>query len=251
MKTSVKYCFAAAAALAGVPVAYGQSPQINLDGIFTGLDGYSSMEAVTFYNGHKPEESKYGTFATQSYTTKIRYGTAGLAGGTPGQQYFFVFAEVPLYAKNMVWGTSMTTDEVNQYGKRLTFRDATGSEKLIFVDSAGADKVKIDFGAAKPLGNGGQTTYGAAGLGLIAFKDSVSYLLENNISNTTSSAQHDMTMSLEMQFAVDPAKNAQLLQYARNGLNFHLSPERGLVPEPGSAALLGLFSAMFLLRRKR
>jgi hypothetical protein len=58
-------------------------------------------------------------------------------------------------------------------------------------------------------------------------------------------------MSFEMQFALDPAKNALLLQYARNGLNFHLSPERGLVPEPSSTLLAGLLSSLFLFRRKR
>ena len=255
MKTLITHAVAVAAWAIAANTGYGQALKVSLDGIVTAADNYSGMETVEFYNGH--DSSTYGTFANQSFTTQIRYGVAQKAGETTGQQYFFMYAEVPLYAKNMVWGAGMTSEEVAQYGKRLDFGEATGSEKFIFMTSSGSELFTVDFGAAPPLGNGGQTDYGTAGLGLIAFKDSVSYLLENNLATSGKSGSsdfHNMTMSVEMQFALDPTKNNQLIQAARNGINVHLSPDRGLtsiVPEPSTTLLLGFLSVAGLVRRRR
>jgi len=62
-------------------------------------------------------------------------------------------------------------------------------------------------------------------------------------------------MSFELQFEVDAVKNQQIIELARNGLDYHLSPERGgfatQVPEPSSTLLVGLLSGLCLLRRKR
>jgi hypothetical protein len=181
-----------------------------------------------------------------------------LAGGTPGQQFFFVFAEVPLYAKNMIWENKgadplnlLTGGDWDPYGKILDYSGATGSEKLIFVNAQGADQVVVDLGGNQPGKNGGKTTFGSAGLGLIAYRDSVDYLIGNGISTNQLSTARDTTMSFEMQFALDPAKNQQLITLARNGLNFHLSPERGLIPEPSSAMLAALAAMLALGRRRR
>jgi hypothetical protein len=105
------------------------------------------------------------------------------------------------------------------------------------------------------VGNGGKLDKTAAAFGLISFRDSVMYLLDNGISTTSSSSASDVTMSVELQFALDPVKNQLILDAARNGLNFHLSPDRGLipdlVPEPSTTMLFGLLSAIGLLRRRR
>ncbi len=62
-------------------------------------------------------------------------------------------------------------------------------------------------------------------------------------------------MSVEMQFALDPTQNAALIAAVRNGIDFHLSPDRGLipalVPEPSTTLLFSIVSAIGLLRRKR
>jgi hypothetical protein len=247
----------AAAFLAGMAISHGQS-LVTLDGIYDpASDAYSTFEEVTFYNGHS-KDSTYGPFADQSYTTSLRYGVGELAGGTPGQQFFFVFAEVPLYAKNMIWENKgadplnlLTGGDWDPYGKILDYSGATGSEKLIFVNAQGADQVVVDLGGNQPGKNGGKTTFGSAGLGLIAYRDSVDYLIGNGISTNQLSTARDTTMSFEMQFALDPAKNQQLITLARNGLNFHLSPERGLIPEPSSAMLAALAAMLALGRRRR
>ena len=63
-------------------------------------------------------------------------------------------------------------------------------------------------------------------------------------------------MAFEYQFALDPAENNALLDVVRDGgvIEYHLSPERGLVPtqvpEP-SSALLAMLGGLSLLRRKR
>jgi hypothetical protein len=245
MKKSLKASFAATAFLSSLTAAYSQS--IQYDGILTGADGYTNSEIVTWFNGH--DDTTYGDFGSQYYNTIIRYGVGTIAGDNSGAQYFFLFAESPLEAKNMVWGAGMTSEEISQYGKPLDFSGATGSEKIEFQNQKGDSVLKVD------VGNGGKLDKTAAAFGLISFRDSVMYLLDNGISTTSSSSASDVTMSVELQFALDPVKNQLILDAARNGLNFHLSPDRGLipdlVPEPSTTMLFGLLSAIGLLRRRR
>ena len=233
----MKYTLMAAAFLACLTTSHGQ--QVTLDGILTPGDGYTNSESVTWFNGHG-KESVYGDFDNQSFQTTLRYGIAELAGGTPGEKFFFLFVEAPLYAKNMIWGNGLTEADWAPYGKELSFSGATGSEKLVFLNAKG-DKV-FEADLADKADNG---------FGLVGYKDSAHYLLDSGISTEDSSLARDTTMSFEFQFAVDPTNNAQIVAYARNGLEMHLSPERGLVPEPSSSVLIGLSSMLFLFRRKR
>ena len=155
--------------------------------------------------------------------------------------------------KNMIWGDDLTNDDIDPYRVHygthhdpkklnLDFGKATGSEKLGFVDKDGKAKLEVDL-----AGNGGGGNYG-----LIAYKDSVDYLFDNNLATESSSLNRERTMSFELQFEVNAADNAKILELARNGLDYHLSPERGLaIPEPSTSLLVGLLSSVFLLRRKR
>lgn len=250
--------------LTAVSGANGAS--VTLDGVLSGGDTYTNTQTVTWYNGHQKANSIYGTFNNQSFTTEIRYGVGELAGGTPGEQYFFLLVEVPLYAKNMIWedldwannyplsntdpNVGLTEDDVAPYrvhhethhgagDLRLNFGTATGSEKVVFVDAGGGDQFKADL-----AGNADSA------FGLLGFKDSVDYLFDNNISTEELSLARDRTMSFEFQFAIDGVLNDELLGYAKNGLEFHLSPERGLIPEPATISLLAL-GGLALLRRRR
>lgn len=254
MKTLLKRAFAATAFLAPISAAHSQT--IQYDGILSGADGYANSEIVTWYNSH--DATTYGTFATKKYNTFIRYGVGTIAGDNSGTQYFFLFAEAPLEAKNMVWGSGMTALEISQYGKQLDFSGATGSEEIAILDSKGAELLAADIGSQVSGGGGKKDKKGTSSstaFGLISFKDSVDYLIGNGISTTTSSAAHNVTMSVEMQFALNPEQNAAVIAAARNGLNFHLSPDRGLipalVPEPTTPLLFGLLGVMGILRRKR
>lgn len=256
-RTISKSVVLATAFLASLAISHGQN-LVRLDGIYSpSSDAYTNFEELTFYNGHG-KDSVYGNFSNQSYTAAFRYGVAELAGGTPGQQFFFVHVEVPIYAKNMIWENKgadplnlLTGADWDPYGKILDYSGATGSEKLIFVNSSGADQVVVDLGGNQPGRNGGKTTYGSSGLGLIAFRDSVDYLIGSGISTNQLSTARDTTMSFEMQFALDPVRNQQLVSLARNGLNFHLSPERGLIPEPSTVLLAVLAGSMAVMRRRR
>jgi len=239
---------------------------VTLDGISDGADTYTHTETVTWFNGHKTAHSLYGDFDNQSHTTDIQYGIGQLAGDASGQEYFFLFVEAPLYAKNMIWenldwrnvfpvantdpSVGLTEADVASYrahhethhdvgDMKLDFGGATGSEKLIFLDAGGGNQFEAD------LAGGADNA-----LGLVGFKDSSDYLLDNGLATTDLSLARDRTMSFEFQFAVNTQMNDQLLGYPHNGLEFHLSRERGLVPEPTSAALLGL-GGFILLRRRR
>ena len=58
-------------------------------------------------------------------------------------------------------------------------------------------------------------------------------------------------MSFEFMFALNGAENEAILDLIRNGIEFHMSPERGLpVPTPGSLALFG-FGGLGMTRRRR
>lgn len=227
-------------------VGFAQS--IKYDGIFTAADNYATTEIVGWFNSH--DSSTYGTFSNQKYKTYIRYGVGTEAGDPSGTKYFYLFAESPLEAKNMVWGSGMTAAEISQYGKQLDYSGATGSEKIALLNSSGNEVLIADIGSN--IAGKGKNLFN---FGMVSFRDSVDYLIGNGISNTTTSAAHNYTMSVEMKFAYDPVKNAQVVAAARNGLDYHLSPDRGLiptqVPEPGSALLLGMVASLGFLRRRR
>lgn len=235
---------------------------ITLDGIFDFDDTYANSQVVTWFNGHQTANSIYGDFDNQSFATMIQYGIGQLAGDSTGSEYFFVFVEVPLYGKNMIWDSAavdfpikntdpsvgLTEDDVAPYrvhhethhnpgDLKLNFNTATGSEKVVFVDSDGDNQFEADLdGDADDK------------FGLIAFKDSVDYLFDNNLATKDLSLARDRTMSFEFQFEVDKVMNSELLGFISNGIEFHLSPERGLIPAPGALALLGLGA---LGRRRR
>ena len=109
----MKYPIMAAAFLACLSTSYGQN--VTLDGVFGSGDAYTTSEKVTWFNGHKTDESIYGDFDNQSHETTIRYGIAGQAGSSSNEKYFFLFVEAPLYAKNMIWGNGLTEADLASY----------------------------------------------------------------------------------------------------------------------------------------
>ena len=69
-----------------------------LDGVYNGDNYGSSTLDVPWYNGHAKQKSFYGDSKAGDplSTTTIRYGNDG--------GFNWLFIEVPLYAKNMIWG---------------------------------------------------------------------------------------------------------------------------------------------------
>lgn len=255
-------------AIAFILAAVSGTAQANviLDGILGDGVGYTNSETVNWFNGHQTANSIYGDFNSQFATTTISYGLSELAGDSSGTQFFFLFVEAPLFAKNMIWqdldwrsdfpvtntdpSSGLTEDDAASYRvhhethhdpgtMKLDFRGATGSEKVVFVDANGSKMFEADLDGVADNA-----------FGLVGFKDSVDYLFDNNISTEALSLARDTTMSFEFMFEIDSTANAAILAIVRNGIEFHLSPERGLVPTPASAALLGL-GGLTLLRRRR
>ena len=241
-----------------VGVAEASTVPINLDGMFDGSDSYDNSATVKWYNGHQ-QKSIYGDFDDQRGTTTIHYGINTLAG--TNDEYFFLYADVPLYAKNMIWQANpwsnplannnsaigLTEADVEPYRAQyshhgdkvliLDFGRATGSEKLVLNNSDGDKQFKAHLAGdvsthhdLDPVGD----------FGFVAFMDSVDYLFDNNLADEYLSLARYTKMSFEFQFEKDSTKNAAFVALFDNGIEFHLSPERGNpVPVPGAVYLLG------------
>jgi hypothetical protein len=233
---------------------------ITLDGIFDGSPPYSSSDTVGWFNGHKTEDSIYGDQNSPLGTTTIHYGIGELAGDTSGTDYFFLYVDVPLYAKNMIWegkdwkndypvtntdpNAGLTEADVSSYrvhhethhnpgDMKLDFKGATGSEKLVLNNSSGNEEFKAN------LAGDADNTFG-----LVGFKDSVDYLIDSGLATEALSLARDTKMSFEFQFELDSAQNNALLALFDNGIEFHLSPERGLNPVPVPSTMLLLCSGL-------
>jgi hypothetical protein len=235
---------AAAAFLAllfmSIPAA---ADSFTLDGIFDGSPPYTDSDDFGWYNGHHTGTSAYGDPNNQ--TTTVYWGTGTLEGDTSGTEYFFVFVEVPLYAKNMIWtdnlaASGLTAEDFDPYGKVLKFGDATGSEDMVLFDNSSGH---VAFTA--DLDGNADNKYG-----LIGFKDSVDYLFDHGLATTADSTNRTTTMSFEFQFAKDDPSlgthfNDDFLALFQFNISFHLSPERvgeppiTVVPEPATLLLLG------------
>lgn len=234
------------------------SGQVTLDGILSDDDNYSTSTLVTYFNGH---DDSYGDFDTQVYQTVVRYGTGTLNGDDSGTEYFFLLAEAPIQIKNMVWGEGMSDADVINYGERLNYSKATGSEELNLLDSDGGELLTVDLGSSS--GSGGKKgSKGADGevFKFIDFRDSTDYLLNNGLATTDSSSAEFRTMSYEMRFELDPVANQFLIDSLENGIDFHLSPDRSgdgllpplvVIPEPNVMVLIGSAGVLLLLRRRR
>jgi hypothetical protein len=138
---------------------------VQIDGIFDSNDTYTKMTTVEWFNDH---HSQYNA-GDPGNTTKIRWNnhTEGL----------YVYGEVELKAKNMIWGTGVTPAELALYYQAwcdapadglscthhnkdgvggtpssgseplvLDYEKATGSEKFVIAATALEEKTKIKHG---------------------------------------------------------------------------------------------------------
>jgi len=230
-----------ASIFASIPAVAGT---FTLDGMMFEGASYTDSKTVYWYNGHSTDTSIYGDPGNLISTTTVYWGVGPLASNPGGEQYMFVFIEVPLYAKNMIWADNwnyppFTTQDFTEYGKELDYKGATGSEKMDLgtssQDKNGKWTFKTVFEADFAEGN-----YTNA-YGIIGFQDSARYLLNNSLATQALSLNRNTTMSFELQFALDSTQNANFLALFDNPVSFHLSPERVTesVPEPATLLLIG------------
>ena len=253
------------------PIVQGQS--VKLDGFYDpSNDNYTTSTTVGWVNGHELAKgnSVYGDASGSADSwdqTNVRYGYDAQ------QDYFFLYIEVPIYAKAMEWdnsGNAATTianfwrydlGGKNLHGKddktnSLDFSNATGSEKLEFLNSD--ITIEVD-GKGKGKGKASYDVAFTANLyssvdnkwGLVDSKDSVDYILESGKGTTSLSLNPDIPMAFEFKFNAKDVNfdEGTILTSLERGVVFHLSPE--MIPEPSSTLLLGMSSVIMLLRRKR
>lgn len=233
--------------LAATLIAFGFSSSANaaavtVDGVRDNLDNYTNSFIANWTQEHKPEFSVYNTGIE---TTRVWWEEENNS--------LFLYMEVPIYAKNMIWGNGVTQDDIDDYNVHysthhndvveLDFGTATGSEKVVFGPGGGTTEKTTDKDSDKDGGRlyEGDLDGDATGPGIVQYKDSVDWLLNNNICDTTNCDASDVEMSFEFEFALDQIdKDALLASLQNEVIEFHLSPERGNpVPVPAAAWLFG------------
>jgi hypothetical protein len=222
----------AAAVVAAIP-ATAMAGAITVDGVMDANDDYTNSFIANWTNEHHTAGSVF-TSGTDE-TTVWWEANAGL---------FYLFVEAPLEAKNMIWGAGVTAEELALYDVHntslghhgplsgLDYGKATGSEKAIF---------------------GGMT----ADLDDDNVATSRSFLIDNGTCDTTDCAASGQTMSFEFGFNMSAGDFANLVaDIETNGIQFHLSPERGgpggpppviPPPVPTPATLPVMFLGMLML----
>ena len=236
---------------------------IVVDGVYdSSLDTYSNSKEIHWFNGHKTEESIYGSEAK----TIISY--------EENNDHLFLYVEVPLCAKNMIWqdldwkniypltntdpNAGLTEEDIASYRTHHETHHGAGDMKLDFGGATGSEIVEffhngeIIFTAS--LAGDADNKFGLVSDG---FKDSVDYLFDNNLATESLSLNRETKMSFEFEFA-GSAEYSTLLAAIEDPsfeVSFHLSPERGLqdvpVPEPATMSLLLIGGVMIAARKRR
>ena len=246
------------------PIVQGQSVNVNGHYDPTTDTGYTVTETVGWYNGHRGHNSAYGdgqldlgddtNWASSTWNqTTIRHGVV--------DDSFFLYIEAPLAAKGMEWSADAENNIADYWkyvlggqllhddeGKTnsLDFANATGSEKLEFLDGTasidGKGKVTRGIAFTADFPGGVDTKWG-----LKDSADSIAYIIAEGLGTDKESNNPNVAMAFEFEFAL--VYKDEILETLQNGVVFHLSPEK--VPEPSSALLLSVASIGMLLRRKR
>ena len=249
-----------------------------LDGVKNNANdvSYSTSFMSGWYNGHQESNSDY--MKTGSHETTVYYGEGTDAAGdsTP---YSWLFLEVPINAKTMVWGDEFLIpgsdfDEYNPHYTthhsdltKLNFGDATGSEKVIFGNSG--DQIELNLAAAYKLDKDGipkpRVAKNDSPWTIIDVRDSVDYLVGAGSSEcgagndpVVDCGARARTMSFEIKFAaLTSAQRTSLFSaITSNELEFHLSPERRgddipPIPVPAAFWLFGTALVGFIGMSRR
>ncbi len=250
------------------PVGDAEAAVITLDGIKDSSDpAYATIKSVLWFNDHQGTQFCSGCDPLQ--TTDVQYGTGTLAGGD-STEYFFVYMEAPLAAKNLVWGDGISDAEIALYNQQFDTHHTPLSNVLgdhdyfDFGKAVGSEKFVFNGITANPRGNkDGFDGDDVSGAGLINAVSSFAYVLNNNLCDVDGCDLVDWIMSFEFQF--DTSAAAGLIAFfdePNSEINTHLSPERGgllaqpepnedPVPAPGTLALLCLGLLSLGLARSR
>jgi hypothetical protein len=247
------------------PIAQGQS--FSFDGYKTSADSYTEKTDLYFYNGHEVEH--YGTADAPIYKTYLHWGTGTDSSESSTTEYFFLYVETPIEVKNMIWGNEVTAADIAEYDVHysnhhdddpdMDYGRATGSEFLAFETVSGDQILKAGLDVNQGgKSKGGKSKGDNSPEDLIDVKTSLDYLLAHGAteddSNDGSINSRNTGMAFELKFDLDTTANQELLD-SIDIIQYHLSPERGLVPtqvpEPSGTLLLGITATVGILRRKR
>ena len=206
-----------------------------VDGAMDGSDSYTDSFTAKWFNGHKTEGSIYGDGVSSFDSTTVHWAK--------DSSHMYLYFEVPIYAKQMVWGTGAL--DVTEYQDHwlthhtgtlvMDYKTATGSEKAIYKAVFGTYEGKLQ-GTVK-------------GKGVEQYATSHGWLLANSICDTTDCAASTTTMAFEwgINWHTPDVDDAAIIQgLMDDGIVFHISPERQMMPMPEPPAAMPEPSAAVL-----
>jgi hypothetical protein len=248
-KMSKKINILAAIVLALVcfmPVANISAAVVTVDGVMDGSDSYTNSFTAKWTNGHQTANSVYND-----------WGDETTVWWTTDADNMYLYIEVPLYAKAMVYGDGCDTACTAEYFDHWDTHH-NGTLDMNYMTATGSERTEFDviFGG----GNYEGKLQGAStGAGITDYASSLEWLLGNATCDMIDCAASTVEMSFEFALdlnVVDVNNIIASIEEPAEGLIFHLSPERridGFAPVPVPAAVWLLGSALALLgwtRRK-
>jgi hypothetical protein len=202
---------------------------------------YNDTFTVNWYNSWGG--SNYDS-TSPARTTTVHLDYVGGANGT-----LYVGFYSPVGVKSMHWGDGFDSSLYDDLSDG-DFKKMTGSEDTDFaginadfgvtgldaISGSGGKKGKKDKKDKKDK-KGGSTSSGGYSDKVVAYADSVGYLLGNGICTESSCDQYDVPMTFEFMFeGFTTASMVEMFkaEILASGIEFHLSPEQNgsIVEEP-------------------
>ena len=212
----------------GLCLQIGAVSAATIDGIKTLSDGYTNSFITTWTNGHKPSDSIYASGSDQ---TTIFWEDDGSS--------LFLYVDVPLYAKNMIWGTGADAAATSEYFDHWSTHH---SDALVmdYDRAVKSEKLQLE-GIEIKLKDG--TVKGTNKNAVDDSATSLDYPIAEGICDTTDCAASGQKLSYEFEFDLTKIDEAAfLLAIQTDGVVHHLSPERAgasVVPVPAAVWLFG------------
>jgi hypothetical protein len=236
-----------------LPLAGANAGSVNFNGVLDAGDDYDGSFTKTWSNAHTNQPNIYG----DTYTHTVLYTQDG--------DDLYLYLDMPLYAKNMVWDETDSDGYVNgyvsaadqaSYGNQYSHH--TEALELDYEKATGSEKIEIGVITAD-IGDGQSSSVSGYSFEEKSSEDWLFAAVNGYDCDDEKCNGDDIPFSFEFKFALsgDNAEDFIDALIAAGPTAMHLSPERGLLPSspvpiPAAAWLFGSVLLGFgAFRRKK